>query len=80
MKTLEETRRERDKKWEVSSCMQHSRLKQSAILSGVIALAVGLYFLTILDYHEGADLGAGVGTVCLLVASSGRSWPDHPPW
>jgi hypothetical protein len=33
---------------------------------GVMALVVGLYFLTVLGFHGRADLGPGVGTVCLM--------------
>ena len=37
----------------------------------VIALAVGLYLLTVLDYHEHADLGPGAGIVCPMGAIVG---------
>ena len=36
------------------------------LVVGVMALAGGLYCLTVLGYHERADLGLGVGTVCLI--------------
>ncbi len=41
------------------------------LVLGVIALAVGLYFLTVLDYHERAYTPLGIGTVFLLGCAVG---------
>src|SRR5258708_25357365 len=38
---------------------------------GVMALAVGLYFLTVLGFHERAYTPLGIGTVCLLGGAVG---------
>jgi hypothetical protein len=41
------------------------------LVLGVIALAVGLSCLTVLDYHERASTPLGIGTVCLLDGTVG---------
>ncbi len=38
----------------------------TAIALGVVVLGGSVYFLTVLGFHERADLGLGVGTVCLM--------------
>jgi hypothetical protein len=41
------------------------------LVLGIIALAVGLYFLTVLGYHERAYTPLGIGTVCLFGGTVG---------
>ena len=43
----------------------------SAIALGAIALGIGVYFLTVLHYHERAAVFLGVGALCLL---GGIAW------